>query len=56
METDAQEQLGEELKKATRKLNINGFLTDEDIESLDEDEIVTVKMMRADGNSMDYKV
>lgn len=53
---DAQEKLGEELKKATRKLNINGFLTDEDIEDLDEDQIVTAKMMRADGNSMDYKV
>ena len=53
---EAQEKMEAELKKATRRLNINGELTDEDIEGLDEETVVTAKMMAADGNRMDYKV
>ena len=54
-ENDAQTDVNENLKKATRRLNINGILTDEDIEGLDEADVVTAKMMQADGNSLDYK-
>lgn len=51
-----QEEENERLRKATRRININGLMTDEDIEELDEAEQVTAKMMQADGNSMDYRV
>lgn len=53
---NAQEEEEQRLKKATRKLNISDLLADDNIEELDEEEIVTAKMMAADGNSMDYKV
>lgn len=53
---DQQEEANERLRKATRRIDINGIMTDEDIEALDESEQVTAKMMQADGNSMDYKV
>ena len=51
-----QEEENERLRKATRRININVLMTDEDIEELDEAEQVTAKMMQADGNSMDYRV
>ena len=51
-----QEEENERLRKATRRINISGLMTDEDIEELDEAEQVTAKMMQADGNSMDYRV
>lgn len=51
-----QEEENERLRKATRRIDINGIMTDEDIEGLDEAEQVTAKMMQADGNSMDYRV
>ena len=53
---DQQEEVNENLRKATRKLNLNGGLTDEIIEELDEAEALSAEMMAADGNSMDYKV
>ena len=53
---DQQEDATEALRKATRKLNLNGGLTDEIIEELDEAEMISAQMMAADGNSMDYKV
>ncbi|MCQ2522270.1 MAG: flagellar hook-length control protein FliK [Lachnospiraceae bacterium] len=43
----------EALRKATRKINLLG--DEEGVEELDEAEAVTVDMMKADGNSMDYK-
>ena len=55
-ENEAATQEAERLKKATRKLNINGLFDDNNIEALDESEQVTAKMMQADGNTMDYKV
>ena len=51
-----QEEANEELRKATRKLNINGLMSESDFEDMDEEDIVTAKMMQADGNSMDYRV
>lgn len=53
---DQQEEVNERLRKATRKLDINGIMTDEEIDELDEAEQVTARMMQADGNSMDYRV
>ena len=53
---EQQEDAAEALRKATRKLNLNGGLTDEIIEELDEAEMISAEMMAADGNSMDYKV
>lgn len=55
-ENAQQEAVNEELKKSTRKLNLSDGLTDTLIEELDDSEIVTAKMMAADGNTMDYKV
>lgn len=52
----SQEEEQERLRKATRKLNTSDYFADEDIEELDEELQVTAKMMKADGNSMDYKV
>lgn len=52
----SQEEEEKRLRKATRKIDVDSYFTDEDIENLDEAEQVTAKMMRADGNSMDYKV
>lgn len=45
----------ERLRKATRRLNINGLFADDIIEGLDEEETITAKMMAADGNQMDYR-
>lgn len=53
---DQMEKEQERLRKATRKLNINDLFADDSIEELNEEELVTAKMMKADGNSMDYKV
>ena len=55
-QNELQDEMQEELKKATRKIDVSAFTTEEEIEELDESEQVTAKMMRADGNSMDYKV
>lgn len=55
-QNEAQEKMEAQLKKATRKLNLGDLYADDIIEDLDEDEIVTAKMMAADGNMMDYKV
>ncbi len=46
----------ENLRKATRKIDLGEFASPEDLEALDEAEQVTVEMMQADGNMMDYKV
>lgn len=46
----------ENLRKATRKIDLGEFASPEDMEALDEAEQVTVEMMQADGNMMDYKV
>ena len=54
-QNELQDEMQEELKK-TRKIDVSAFTTEEEIEELDESEQVTAKMMRADGNSMDYKV
>lgn len=56
---DSNRQMDEEqenLRKATRKIDLGEFASAEDTETLDEAEQVTVEMMRADGNRMDYKV
>lgn len=50
------EQEQEKLRKATRKIDLGQWTSEEDIALLDEAEQVTVEMMQADGNSMDYKV
>lgn len=46
----------EQLRKATRKIDLGEFASPEDLEALDDAEQVTVEMMQADGNTMDYKV
>ncbi len=46
----------EQLRKATRKIDLGEFASPEDLEALDDAEQVTVEMMQADGNMMDYKV
>ncbi len=46
----------EQLRKATRKIDLGEFASTEDLEALDDAEQVTVEMMQADGNTMDYKV
>lgn len=51
-----EEEEKERLRKATRKIDIDALVSDEDIEELGEEEIVTAEMMKADGNKMDYKV
>lgn len=51
-----QDEMAEELKKATRKIDLNGISELDELEDLAEEELVTAKMMQADGNSMDYKV
>ncbi len=53
---EQQEQENERLRRATRKIDLGSFAGDEMIEELDEAEQVTVEMMQADGNQMDYKV
>ncbi|MDE6686993.1 MAG: flagellar hook-length control protein FliK [Lachnospiraceae bacterium] len=56
---DSNRQMEEEqenLRKATRKIDLGAFASPEDLEALDEAEQVTVEMMQADGNMMDYKV
>lgn len=56
---DSNRQMEEEqenLRKATRKIDLGEFASPEDLEALDEAEQVTVEMMQADGNMMDYKV
>ncbi len=56
---DSNRQMDEEqenLRKATRKIDLGEFASPEDLEALDEAEQVTVEMMQADGNMMDYKV
>lgn len=53
---EAKEQEENRLRKATRKLNLNDILADNNYENLDEDQVVTAKMMEADGSKMDYKV
>lgn len=56
---DSNRQMEEEqesLRKATRKIDLGEFASLEDAEALDEAEQVTVEMMQADGNRMDYKV
>lgn len=46
----------EQLRKATRKIDLGEFASSEEADEIDEAEQVTVEMMRADGNRMDYKV
>lgn len=56
---DSNRQMEEEqesLRKATRKIDLGEFASTEDLSDLDEAEQVTVEMMQADGNRMDYKV
>ncbi|MDE6530248.1 MAG: flagellar hook-length control protein FliK [Lachnospiraceae bacterium] len=56
---DSNRQMEEEqenLRKATRKIDLGEFASPEDLAALDEAEQVTVEMMQADGNMMDYKV
>lgn len=56
---DSNRQMEEErenLRKATRKIDLGEFAVAEEAQALDEAEQVTVEMMRADGNRMDYKV
>lgn len=56
---DTSDQMNEEqerLRRATRKIDLGEFANPGDLDSLDESEQVTVEMMQADGNSMDYKV
>lgn len=48
------EEYADKLRKATRKIDVNGYF-EEDGDYSDE-EIITASMMQADGNSMDYKV
>ncbi len=56
-ENKQQEDVLEDLKKATRKIDLNGIADLDALEEeLEESEMVTAKMMQADGNSMDYKV
>ena len=51
----AEEQEKEALRKATRKINLFDENGEAALEELSEEEAVTVDMMKADGNSMDYK-
>lgn len=51
-----QEEVNSELRKATRKLNMGDILADGDLEDISEEDMITVDMMHADGNTMDYKV
>ena len=51
-----QEEVNEGLKKATRKLNLGDILMNGALDEVSEEDAVTVSMMQADGNTMDYKV
>ena len=53
---EQQEEEQEKLRKATRKIDLGGYGLPGEEEDLAEGELVTVDMMQADGNRMDYKV
>ena len=53
-QSDAEASEQERLRRATRKIDLGEF--DGSIEDLDDADAVTVEMMQADGNKMDYKV
>ncbi len=53
---ETQEEVEDALHKSLRRLNIREVLAGDGIEGLEEDEVVTAKMMEAEGNSMDYRV
>ncbi len=42
-------------KSKTRRLRIDGDLSDEDLEDLDDEERLAAEMMAANGNTLDYK-
>lgn len=53
---EQQEEEQEKLRKATRKIDLGGYGIAGEEDEFAEGELVTVDMMQADGNRMDYKV
>jgi flagellar hook-length control protein FliK len=53
-QSDAEASEQERLRRATRKIDLGDFAGIQ--EDLDEADAVTVQMMQADGNKMDYKI